>query len=86
MSLSIKEIRANKPNGTTHFRTPHSRNCTNYYRVEPLTKAVLYWSNKDVGFWIRTDLTIEKLADLGAMPIDYVPIDWVRVLEAERHG
>lgn len=81
MSLNIEEIRANKPNGATHFRTSHSSRNANYYRYEPFMKKVLYWSRADVGFWVETGLTIEKLADLGAMPIDYEPIDWIKVLE-----
>lgn len=79
--MEIAKIREAAPIGATHFRCPISRNVTLYYRVEGILKLVLYWTEKDLGFWQKTELTLKDLADLGAMPLDYEPIDWIKKLE-----
>ncbi|WP_336943119.1 hypothetical protein [Acinetobacter modestus] len=76
--MEIAKIREAKPNGTTHFRE-HQIIGAIYYRVDG--KSILCWTEKDLGFWQKTELTLKDLADLGAMPIDYEPIDWVKKLE-----
>ncbi|MBJ8470341.1 hypothetical protein KWE42_10330 [Acinetobacter pittii] len=79
--MEIAKIRAAAPIGATHFRCPLTTNRTLYYRVEGILKLVLYWTERDLGFWQSTKLTVKELADLGAMPIDYEPIDWIKKLE-----
>ncbi|WP_335954058.1 hypothetical protein [Acinetobacter higginsii] len=78
--MEIAKIREAAPIGATHFRCPLTTHRTLYYRVEGILKLVLYWTEKDLGFWQKTELTLKDLADLGAMPLDYEPIDWLERL------
>lgn len=78
--MGIVKIRKAAPVGATHFRCPLSSSRTLFYRLHGLKNNVLYWC-EDGGFWLKTELTLKDLADLGAMPLDYEPIDWVKKLE-----
>ena len=55
----------------------------NYY-MHKHVNIVLWWNPK--GWWEKTELSIGTLADLGAMPIDYEPIDWNKYLEPGLRG
>lgn len=78
MGFEIKNIKEQMPNGTTHFRFPRA-SLVNYYMHKKHVNIVLWWNPK--GWWEKTELSIGTLADLGAMPIDYEPIDWNKYLE-----